>query len=145
MIRAEEIEKKISGEKIFGGHFPGKKFQTAPPQEKLFLASSSGGKIPVKKFLGSSQIINGQLLKYAYDRMVGQSGTPNPLPSGHLPSAIKWESYLIHHTFAVHIGCTLCYILWKLVKVKLRHWTFQIFTLVHLIPHLIDHPVIWEF
>ena len=31
-----------------------------------------------------------------YDRMVGQPGTPTPLPSRHLPSAIKSEPYLIY-------------------------------------------------
>ncbi len=55
------------------------------------------------------------------DRMVGQSGTPTHLPSSHLPSAIKSESYLD--------------------ILRLRHWIFHIFTIVHLIPHLIDHPV----
>ncbi len=28
--------------------------------------------------------------------MVGQSGTPTPLPSSHLPGAIKLEPYLMH-------------------------------------------------
>ncbi len=45
------------------------------------------------------------------DRMVNQMGTPTPLPMDHLPSAIKSEPDLIHHTIVVHIGHTLYNIL----------------------------------
>ena len=49
--------------------------------------------------------------------MVNQLGTPTPLHCSQLPSAINPEPYLIHHIIVVHIGGTLCNILWELVKV----------------------------
>ena len=71
--------------------------------------------------------------------MVNQPGTPIPLPSGHLPCALKSEPYLIHHTDAVHIDRNLCDILWELVKTA-HAGLFKFLPLS--IPHLIDYYVI---
>ena len=68
--------------------------------------------------------------------MVNQLGTPTPLHNCQLPGTIKSEPYSIHHIMHPPPKNPL------LLSLALRCRTFQILTVVHLISHLIDHPVI---